>query len=165
MTAEQQEEIRDHEASRWETCAILFWGAFGTKTPAERRYIMRSVFAAAVVAAWVGLAFSKKFPPAHWVMIVTLLAVGALMTYIPWEMSQYLRQLDELARRMQLEAMAWTYLTGMVVAGWLGVLLPLGHLLLHWSYPRQYLLLSIPFLYFLLEPVRAGWLYYLSRRY
>jgi hypothetical protein len=165
MNAEHQEEIRDREPSRWETCAILFWGAFGTKTAAERRYIMRSLFAAAVVAAWVGLAFSRKFPPGHWVMIITLLVVGALMTYIPWEMSQYLRQLDELARRMQLEAIAWTYLTGMVVAGWFGVLLPLGHLLLHWSYPRQYLLLSIPFLYFLLEPVRAGWLYYLSRRY
>ena len=165
MNAENQEEIRDQEASRWERCAILFWGAFGTKTRAERRYIMRSVFAGAVVAAWVGLAFSRKFPPGHSVMIITLLVVGALMTFIAWEMFCYLRQLDELARRMQLEAIAWTYLTGMVVAGWLGVLMPLCHLQLHWSYPRQYLLLSIPFLYFLLEPVRAGWLYYLSRRY
>jgi hypothetical protein len=165
MTTEHQEEIREREASRWETCTILFWGAFGTKTAAERRYIMRSVFAGAVLAAWVGIAFSRKFPPGRLVIAITLLVVGALITYIAWEMSRYLRQLDELARRMQLEAMALTYLTGMVVAGWLGVLVPLGHVLLHWSYPTQHLLLCIPFLYCLLEVVRAGWLYYLSRRY
>jgi hypothetical protein len=79
-------------------------------------------------------------------------------------MRRYLMALDELARRMQFEAMAWTYLTGMVLAVWLATLAPLSHTLLYWDY-RQTLLLLLPFAYMLLEFVRAGWLYILSRRY
>ncbi len=93
-----------------------------------------------------------------------LIAVACLITYIAWEFRRYLHQLDELARRMQLEAMACTYITGFVIAAWLGVLWPFSHFLVNWPY-KPTVLFMIPFLYFLLEPVRAGWLYYLSRHY
>jgi len=89
------------------------------------------------------------------------------ISYIAWELRRYLTQLDELARRMQLEAIAWTYVTGFVLAAWFGVLLTVLALFSHSSshWPFKALLLASPFLYFLLEPIRAGWLYYLSRRY
>jgi len=164
MHTEHQEPLAHSENSRWPTCAMLFWGTFGTKSPAERRYVMRSIFAAAVVMVWVVLTFTDHFPPNPIVMKITLLATGVLITYIAWELYRYLNQLDELARRMQLEAIAWTYLTVFVAAAWLGVLAPFSHFLMHWPF-KPSLLTAIPFLYFLLEPVRAVWLYVLSRRY
>jgi len=164
MNTDHQEQLAHSENSRWHTCAILFWGTFGTKSPAERRYVMRSIFAATVVMVLVVLTFSDRFPPKPIVMKITLLATGALITYIAWELYRYLSQLDELARRMQMEAITWTYLTGFVAAAWIGVLAPFSHFLMHWPY-KPSLLTLIPFLYFVLEPVRAVWLYVLSRRY
>ena len=96
--------------------------------------------------------------------VVTALVGGIVITLIALEFRRYLSQIDELARRMQLEAMAWTYLTGFVVAAWLGVAAAFSQTIAHWAF-RPAVLLVIPYLFFLLEPVRAGWLYYLSRRY
>ena len=97
----------------------------------------------------------------------TVLVAGCVISYIAWESRRYLAHLDELGRRMQLEAMAWTYITGFVLAAWFGVLVVFlalfGHLPTHGFFKG--LLLVSPFFYFLLEPIRAGWLYYLSRRY
>jgi hypothetical protein len=98
------------------------------------------------------------------ILPITLTLLSLMITYIAWETRRYLMSLDELARRLQLEAMAWTYLTGMVLAVWLGTLAPLSHTLLYWDY-RQTMILLIPLAYMLLEFVRAGWLWYLSRRY
>jgi hypothetical protein len=47
----------------------------------------------------------------------------------------------------------------------MGAVLTFSHTLQHWVFGDKVLLLLIPFFYFLLEPVRAGWLYYLSRKY
>jgi hypothetical protein len=165
MNSEHEEDLANAENSRWPTSAMLLWGTFGTKSPAERRYLIRVCIAAAVTACWlIPFALAKHFRPAPILGSTTSLGVGVLITYVAWEFRRYLLALDELARRMQLEAMAWTYLTGFVVAAWLGPLALLSHTLAHWPLNARLLLLS-SFFYFLLEPVRAGWLYYLSRRY
>jgi len=148
------------ENSRWPSFPMLFFGTFGTKTPAERRLIIRSWLAAAVCIGWVLIAFAIHFRPKPLIGLSIPCVLGVMASYIAWEFRRYLSAIDELARRMQLEAMAWTYLTGFVLAGWLGVLTTLMYSLTRWP-----LVLVIPFLYFLLEPVRAGWLYYLSRKY
>jgi hypothetical protein len=164
MNAERQELMSKTESSQWPACPILLWGIFGTKSPAERRVLMRSCYAAAVAVAWILIALNLHLTSKSVFLPVTALLAGAVITFIAWEFRRYLLQLDELARRMQFEAMAWTYLTGFALAAWLGVLLPFSRTLMHWPYKPGYLLLS-PFLFFLLEPVRAAWLYYLSRRY
>jgi hypothetical protein len=74
---------------------------------------------------------------------------GIAFTYITWSLRGYLLALDELARRMQFEAMAWTYLCGMAGAVFL---FGLG--------------ISVNPAWFLaLEPVRGAWLYVVSKRY
>jgi len=161
MESEYQEQLAN---SQWSTFATLFWGTLGTKTPAERRYKTRTCLAAGVLICWVVFALAVHFRPKPMIFVITDLLWGTVITYIAWELRRYLFTLDELARRMQFEAMAWTYLTGFVLAAWLGVLAPFSHTLMHWPFKQSLLLLS-PFFYFLLEPVRAGWLYYLSRRY
>ena len=166
MNVEHREHLDNAEGSRWSTHAMLFWTTLGTKTPAERRYKTRGALAAAVPVCWILLAFAMRLPPKI-VGATTVLLAGCVISYIAWELQKYLTQLDELARRMQLEAIAWTYLTGFVLAAWFGVFVMLmalfSHALARW--PLKGLLLASPFLYFLLEPIRAGWLLYLSRRY
>jgi hypothetical protein len=163
MNPENREPISNAQVSQWPACPIWFWGTLGTKSAAERRYIMRSCYAAAVAVAWILIAFGLHFRPKPVILPLTAGVAGAVITWIAWEFRKYLLQLDELARRMQLEAIACTYLTGLVLAAWLGILAPLLEKFTHW--PLSQNLLLIPLLYFLLEPVRAGWLYYLSRRY
>jgi len=145
---------------------MFLWGALGTKSNAERRYKTRTAISVVVILCWVLFAFAMHLRPKI-VGSTTVLLAGCWTSYIAWELRRYLTQLDELARRMQLEAMALTYLTRLVLAAWLGVLVMLMALFSpsfkHW--PFQLLLLASPFLYFLLELIRAGWLYYLSRRY
>lgn len=159
-----------HESSlanaeaKWPTRSMLLWGTFGTKSPAERRYIVRSCIAAGAGLAILLFAAAMHFRPRPIMVRVVMLATGSVLTYMAWEFRRYLYQLDELARRMQMEAITCTYLTGFVIAAWLGVLWPFSHFLVHWPY-KPTVLFTIPFLYFVLEPIRAGWLYYLSRRY
>jgi hypothetical protein len=164
MNPEYQEPLVNAENPRFSTFATLFWGTLGTKTPAERRYKTRTCLAAALLFCWIVFALVVHFRPKPTIFVITDLLWGTAITYIVWELRRYLYTLDELARRLQFEAMAWTYLTGFVLAVWVGVLAPFSHTLMHWSFKQSLLLLS-PFLYVLLEPVRAGWLYYLSRRY
>jgi len=164
MKSEDREATSTAQGSLWSTRPILLWGTFGTKSPAERRYIRRSCLAAAVVVIWALLAFALHFRPRPLTISIEVVA-GVAITYVAFEGRRYLRQLDELARHLQLEAMAWTYLTGFVLAGWVAVLAMLfSHAIIHWRF-SQALFFASPFLYFLLAPVCAGWLYYLSRRY
>jgi hypothetical protein len=164
MNAQQAQLGANQEQSRWSICRILFFGTFGGNIPAENRYIRRISIAMGLAACWAGLVVVMHFHPKRIILPVTLVIGSSVITYMVWEMRRYLMALDELARRMQFEAMAWTYLTGMVLAVWLATLAPLSHTLLYWDY-RQTLLLLLPFAYMLLEFVRAGWLYILSRRY
>ena len=164
MHTENRNSLPNAQKSQWPVRPILFWGTFGTKSPAERRYLMRACLAMIVAAGWILVMLNAPLNSKSILLPISAVLAGSVITFIAWELRRYLLQLDELARRLQLEAIAYTYLTGFVLAAWMGVLAPFSHTLMHWPYKPGFLLLS-PFLYFLLEPIRSGWLYYLSRRY
>ena len=78
---------------------------------------------------------------------------GLCFSYISWEMWRYVNGIDELERRLQMEALAWTYLVAMAAAVALGSL----SLFLRWNVN--------PGLLLLLEPLRAWRLYVIAKRY
>jgi hypothetical protein len=148
-----------NEGSTWPACAMLSYGTFGRQTAAGRRYHIRAAIALAAIAVlWPAAAFlAKHFPNTPWLAIQSV-APGIAFAYIAWEFRRYLLALDELARRIQFEAIAWTYLTGLIIAALLGgVAMAYG---LHWD-----VLWFNPFWFILLEPVRSCFLYYVARRY
>jgi len=81
-------------------------------------------------------------------------AVGLTFGFIAVAFRRYLLSLDELARRMQLESIAWTYLTVLVLSMGLGTL----SLVMKWNF-------NIIYWFILAEPIRAGWLYLGTRKY
>jgi hypothetical protein len=156
---------------RWPTSALLMWGVFSTRTPAGRRYVQRCSIALAVLILPTLLFLIHHYPHLHYVPrsrwvsqgtpafgYATAILLPIVFSYIVLEFRKYLLSLDELARRLQIEAMAWTYLTGLVLMALLCALwlFGLGKVNLAWFCPVWF---------GLLEPVRAGWLYVLSRRY
>jgi len=101
----------DH-GSKWPASAMLGYGTFGRRTPAGRRYHTRSAIAliAMVVLCWAVAILAGDFHHNSVWRVILSLAPGAAYSYIAWEGRRYLLSLDELACRIQLEAIAWTYL-------------------------------------------------------
>jgi hypothetical protein len=146
-------------ASEWPACAMLSYGTFGKQTPAGRRYHFRAAIALAAAAVlWPASAYlAKHFPNTRWLPILSL-CPGIAFSYIVWEFRRYLLSLDELARRIQFESIAWTYLTGLALAALAGgIAMAYGS---HWD-----AVWLNPFWFILLEPVRSCYLYYVARRY
>jgi multisubunit Na+/H+ antiporter MnhB subunit len=142
------------DAPRWPTSSILLYGTFGARTPAGRRYHVRCGIALAAIVAWVFLAAAlSPVAPRAGLDLIAALVPGVGFIYIAWEFRKYLLALDELAKRIQLESIAWTYLTGLGLAVLVG---GLAMLMRWWVNPIWFVVL---------EPVRAGWLYLVSRRY
>jgi hypothetical protein len=140
--------------SRWPAGWILLYGSFGARTPEERRFFVRSNVALfAMAVCMLSSVFLHRFIPKGIARTVFAIAPGATFTYIAWEFRRYLSALDELARRMQLEAAAWTYLCALPAAMLLGGLGFVYHWHINWYW------------FLALEPMRAIWLYILSRRY
>lgn len=135
--------------SLWPYGTILFYGTFGKTSAAGRRYHQRAGLALLLLViiqaagAWVPREYHSWFWP----------TTGLAFTYISWEWWRYVISLDELERRLQLEAAAWTYIAGMAVAMTLAGL----HAVLGWRIFPGWLLL--------LEPLRAWRLYKLTRRF
>src|SRR5688500_7377834 len=98
----------NHETPTWPGSSILFWGTFGTSTPEGRRYHRRCY--AALAALVVGYIVAAALPLAARDVVIAALP-GVIFGYVIWEFRRYLNALDELARRIQLEALAWTYLS------------------------------------------------------
>ncbi len=155
MNPNESKEKLEAGSPRWPASAMLLYGTFGSRTPAGRRYHLRSGLALAVTVGWILLApwAVHAAGAAHFWHVLASLVPGIAFAYIGWEFRRYLLALDELARRIQLEAIAWTYLTGMAVALMLGYAV----LVTGWRFN--------PAFFILLEPVRAAWLYVVSRRY
>jgi hypothetical protein len=142
------------DSPNWPAAPILTYGTFGARTPAGRRYHIRSGIAlAAMVVCMLAGALIRFFGSTNRLELLTAFVPGAAFIYIAWEFRRYLAALDELARRIQLESIAWTYLSGLAIAMLLGGLA----LVYGWRFN--------PFWFIVLEPVRAGWLYFVSRRY
>jgi hypothetical protein len=133
---------------------MLTWGTFGAGSPAGRRYHFRSGLAlAAVVVCILGSAFVRATSGNGILAVILAVTPGFAFAYIAWEFQKYLSSLDELARRIQLESIAWTYLCGLAAA------MLLGGLGLTYGWRLN------AFWFIALEPVRAGWLCFVSRRY
>jgi len=129
------------------------WGTFGTKTPAGRRYHNRSL-AALAVFLFVQFAFGawREVPAAGALIALT---PGIVFGFIVWELRRYLLSLDELSRRIQMEAITWTYLLGLVAAmAWSGLVMAYGS---SWHIH--------PVWFLMLEPVRGFVLRSVARRY
>ena len=142
---------------------MLMWGVFSTRGPAGRRYLRQCGIALAILTLPSLFFLIHQYSHLHYLKPMmfgraTAILLPIVCSYIVWEFRKYLLSLDELARRLQVEAMAWTYLTGFVLTAMLcGIWLErLGKVDLAWFCPVWFVLL---------EPVRAGWLYVLSRRY
>ncbi len=135
------------DKSGWPTADILVNGTLGRANPAARRYHRRCWTALSIVVLWVMFGRPGDIP------ILTAILPGAAFVYIAWEFRRYLLSLDELARGLQFESIAWTYLTGMALAATLGGL----GIVMHWTVN--------PLWFLVLEPIRAFWLYIVSRRY
>jgi hypothetical protein len=151
----------DNEHSKWPASAMLGYGTFGRRTPAGRRYHTRTAIAlvAMAVATLCLVAAAVATGPHNtlWLAILSLVP-GIGFSYVAWEFRRYILAIDELARRIQLEAIVWTYLTGWAVAALVGgIALVYGW---HWSS-----LWLNPLWYVFLEPVRGCFLYYVARRY
>jgi hypothetical protein len=148
---------------RWPRSPMLMWGVFSTRTPAGRRYVRQCAIALTILVLPSLFFLIHHYSHFHYFKPQTFGRATAILlpivfARIVWELRKYLLSLDELARRLQVEAMAWTYLTGFVLAAVLcGIWLEsLGKVDLAWFCPVWFVLL---------EPVRASWLYVLSRRY
>lgn len=130
--------------------AILAYGTLGSNTPAGRRYHRRSGMALLLLLVWMVVVASLGHSTLR---LVTPLVPGLVFLYIVYEFRRYLLALDELARRMHMEALAWTYLAGLALAMLVGgVSAGVG-----WQVN--------PMWFIVLEPVRAGFLFVISRRY
>lgn len=139
-----------NEPSRWPIGAILGYGTLGSSTPAGRRYHRRSGMALSALLVWMVVVASFDHSTLR---LVTPLVPGLVFVYIVYEFRRYLLALDELARRMHMEALAWTYLTGLALAMIVGGL----SARLGWQVN--------PMWFIVLEPVRAWFLFVASRRY
>lgn len=141
----------EERKAAWPTRDILLFGSFGSGTPDARRFRSRGLSAlglavtCGVVLAWLQPAAPVRLP------LNALLALP--FGYLAWEWWRYITHLDELARRLQVEAMAWTYMIGICAAMALAWLCGL----LNWKFN--------PAFFVLLEPVRAVRLWVLCRRF
>lgn len=152
MDSKPPDDPSRNDSSQWPTRPMLAYGTFGG--PDGRRYHSRCGLAlAAMVVCILSSVLLRSLVPKGNLDLIAALAPGAAFFYIAWEFRKYLTALDELARRIQLESIAWTYLCGLAVAMLLGGL----GMVYGWRLN--------PLWFIVLEPVRAGWLYFVSRRY
>jgi hypothetical protein len=149
--------------SQWPTASILGYGTFGMKTPGGRRYHIRSAIALVLLLIVWPLTFllwlSDTFPTLVWRAIAGI-TPGLAYGYITWEARRYWLALDELARRLQLEAAACSYLVAGVASAVLG-----GLSCIFFSNPWVWLWCNPLWIFVIAEPVRAVILYFLARRH
>ena len=147
--------------SHWPMKSILFIGYFGNKTPEGRRFHNRSMGALLVLlflsfltipaALWLPLPLANVY---RFAQILVHILMGGAFSFIAWSFWKYVKELDELTRGMQLQAVCLAYLTGMSVLPFVALL----GIVKDWHID--------PFIAFLmLEPVRAIWLWIIARRY
>ena len=141
----------DESTSTWSTYDIFAMGYFGPNTAGGARYRNRTLCALALFVVTVGAASSLG--PTSPARFLAAAGPGLTFGFIALEWWRYVGQLDELGRRMQMEAMAWTYTFGLFAFIALGGV----SALMHWNLN--------PIFYIFLELVRAFRLWVLSRRF
>lgn len=141
--------LKPEPGAHYSPGTILALGTFGNKTPAGRRFHNRCLAALAVLV--VGTLAVALLP--RELRLLGWPVAGLCMSYINWELWRYLQNIDELERRLQLEAMAFTYVVGLSAAVTLGSVA----IFFGWSINPGALIA--------LEPIRAWRLLVLTKRY
>ena len=144
----------DGETSRWPLWTMLLFGHLGADASRDsQRADRRSRIAIGIfVVLAVVVALSPGLEPGgrrH----ATAMLVAATLGYLGWQRWRYADALDELTRRLYLEAFAITYLVALALIPVLGLL---EHLI-GWT--------ASPLTFLALEPVRAIVLAWRSRRF
>jgi hypothetical protein len=142
----------DVGASRWPWWSMVLYGHFGPEASLEsRRADARSRLAiAGFVLAAIAVTLAPGLEPTVRSRTIAAL-VPPLLAYLAWERWRYALGLDELARRLYLEAFAITYLSGLALFSVFGLLDALAG----WQVP--------PLAFVALEPIRAAVLAWRSR--
>lgn len=133
---------------------MLLFGTFGSEVPPASQRADR--LSRLGVFVFVVLVAALPFIPGlrsevRASMNVALL--GLLFAFLAWQRWSYANGLDELARRLYIEAFAITYLIGLTLFAFFGLL----HSLAGWSVD--------PFVFMVLEPVRAVILVWRTRQF
>ena len=110
----------DHPAE-WPYRTLILTGTFGWKDPAGKRLHRQAILHTGllVLAMIALLVCNARWPALAWLpssVVVTVFLLGAFRLW------QYIANLDELSRRIQLEALAMTYLVGFGIFFALGML-------------------------------------------
>lgn len=132
---------------------LMYGHSFGDASPQSQRAKRRARIA---LLACLGLFLAASFAPGvprNVRAVVVSALVGTTLTYSAWESWRYTTGLDELARRLHLEAFAITYLIGLAMFSILRVLQDVAG----WRFS--------PVVFLVLEPVRAAVLTWRSRRF
>ena len=125
----------ERERASWPYWSLLTFGTFSPRTPAGKRYWVQGTCAlvAMVAAMMVASALRKHNSNASWGTWVVLLPVVPVL-YMALAFSRYLRNLDELSRKIQLEGLALAFGgTFLVVFGY-GLLQVHGFAAPNWLY-------------------------------
>jgi hypothetical protein len=159
MTSENIE--KPTTPSRWPVREMLMRGTFGTKTPAERQLVRRS---RAIVIIFYALLVAGRFYPKRINLAWLLFLAAAFITYYAWEKRKYFHSLDELARRIELEGMAWAYAIGVLATLWLAAIASVTST--HWMLNSKFYPWG-PILLFgvLMASVKGAYRYIATRRY
>lgn len=147
-------EERSGSDTRHGPTAILANGTFGARSLARRRYNLRSGLALAAFVIWMfGSDLLRPWVPKGILDPISALAPGVTFSYVAWQLGRYLTAMDELERRIQMESITWTYLSGLAIAMLLG------------GFSTVYGWRLNPGWFIVLEVVRARWFHLVSRRY
>jgi len=150
--------------SHWSVSEMLLRCTFGTRTPAERRLILRGKIVGALILGWLLVGIITHMHPKPLMGVITLFLPAAFYTYYALEKRKYFLSPDELPRRIELEGMAWAYSVGVLATLWLGAI---GYVVsLQWPLDPK-LLAWVPFFLFgaFLASVKGAYRYFASRRY
>ena len=135
----------------WSKSSLFLFGTFGCRTPAARRFYWRTFLVIGVPLLWWSIRFWTRDQIPHAPLDELLpFALGAGFAYFALEFRRYLNSLDELERRIQLESVTWTYLTGLAACMFLGGFLGFA---------------VNPAWFIALEPIRGTYLYFAARRF
>jgi hypothetical protein len=146
--------LTEDEGAEWPYASLVFFGFFGTGSPAGRRLAFRTTaFIVLSVVSILGLSdgFEAFFPDLLW-----LLGLPGAVLGMWWSYARYLGSLDELSRTIQLKGFAAAYGAAMTLLA--------GSLAIAWFDPSPRVpweLLALPVF---AEAVRGMALAYVARQ-
>jgi hypothetical protein len=96
----------------WPYASLLLFGIFGTDSPEGKRYLRRTTIALLLA----GVGARTLHSPAFATRSIGATAIIGGVFAISWAFVRYMSELDELSRRIQLEALAIAYGCVMMLA-------------------------------------------------